>query len=716
MTEPTPRRHPDDPVDADLAALAAAYGVAVGYDDWASRPVPVAAATVRRVLAELGVDAADASAVAAARTAAELAPWRRLVAPTVVVRVGETGPVVVHVPAGVRPSARVVTEDGATVPVAAVGVPGAQRSVDGLVLHAVPLSLPPDLPSGWHRLAVTAAGREEQAVLLVAPSAVGLPAGLGRGWGWMVQLYAVRSAASWGMGDYADLAELARWSAAEHGADVLLVNPLHAEAPVHPVQPSPYSPSSRRFRSPLSLRVEDVAEYAEAPAAVRDRVDALGAPLRASAGMVDRDAVWDAKITALELLHAQPRADSDAVAAYRQAQGEGLVAFATFCALAERHGLPFSSWPPELRHPGSPAVTAARAELAERVDLYCWLQHCCDTQLAAAQAAALGAGMRLGIVHDLAVGVDPGGADGWALSTDLAGAVTVGAPPDSFNQRGQGWGLPPYRPDRLPATGYAALRDMTRGVLRHAGGLRVDHVMGLFRLWWVPAGSPPAEGTYVSYDAPAMLGVLALEAERAGAVLVGEDLGTVEPVVTRLLRDRGVLGSAVLWFERAEDPRTGADTGPLPPARWRELAMASVTTHDLPTAAGFLADEHVRVRAELGQLGHGADVELARVAKERGELLGLLRAEGLLGADADRRDTVLAMHRLLVRSPCRLVLGALWDATGDLRQPNLPGTTEEYPSWRLPLADGGGRPVTLEQVQASAEVAELAEVLRTARS
>jgi 4-alpha-glucanotransferase len=243
-----------------------------------------------------------------------------------------------------------------------------------------------------------------------------------------------------------------------------------------------------------------------------------------------------------------------------------------------------------------------------------------------------------------------------------------------------------------------------RGVLRHAGGLRIDHVMGLFRLWWVPSGSSAAEGTYVSYDADAMLGVLALEAVRAGALVVGEDLGTVEDRVRVALEAAGVLGSAVLWFER--DESSGAF---LPPADWRPLALATVTTHDLPTAAGFLAEEHVRVRAELDQLGMPVEQERQRVREERQALEQMLRSAGLL--EAHDGDQVLAMHAALVTSPCRLVLAAYGDAVGDLRQPNLPGTVDSYPNWRLPVADSSGRPLMLEQLLDSAGVRRLTALL-----
>jgi 4-alpha-glucanotransferase len=285
----------------------------------------------------------------------------------------------------------------------------------------------------------------------------------------------------------------------------------------------------------------------------------------------------------------------------------------------------------------------------------------------------------------------------------------VGAPPDSFNQQGQDWGLPPWRPDRLEETGYAPYREMVQAVLRRGGGLRVDHILGLFRLWWVPQGSTAADGTYVSYDAHAMLGILALEASRTGGLIVGEDLGTVPPQASVALAERGVLGSVVLWFERDDpDQQTVRFT---PPETWRELAMASVSTHDLPTAAGFLAAEHVRIRADLGLLGRPREQEAAAARREKDALLDLLRSEKLLAAHASTEDVVLAMHAVLLRSPARVVLASPADAIGDLRQPNLPGTTDEYPSRRLPIADAAGEPVSYEQLRDDPRVARLARML-----
>jgi 4-alpha-glucanotransferase len=311
--------------------------------------------------------------------------------------------------------------------------------------------------------------------------------------------------------------------------------------------------------------------------------------------------------------------------------------------------------------------------------------------------------MTVGIVHDLPVGVHPGGADTWAVRDVFAADVRVGAPPDAFNQQGQDWGLPPWRPDRLDATGYAPYREMISAVLRRGHGIRIDHVAGLFRLWWIPPDAGAAGGTYVRYDAAAMVGILAVEAHRHRALVVGEDLGTVEPEVTEALSDQHMLGCQVLWFARDK-----GEGSPLrPPARWPPETAASIATHDLPTAAGFLTGEQVTVRDRLGLLTRPVAAERAQAAAERAELLDLLRAEGLLtAAEPTETEAILAMHALLARTPCRLLLASPYDVLADRRQPNLPGTVDEYPNWRLPL------PATLDALLTDPRTAEVARLLR----
>jgi 4-alpha-glucanotransferase len=717
--------------DQDLAAAAQANGVATEYQDWQGRRVPVPRDTLVAVLDALGV-------------------------------AGRGGG----------------------------GAPG-----------------PPAPLPAQHRAADVARGSQ----VLDIP----------RSWGFMVQLYSVRSAASWGHGDLHDLADLAAWSGSALGAGFILINPLHAGEPIAPIRPSPYLPSSRRFVSPLYLRVEDVPGYAALPPEDRARIAELAAPLRArnrTLDPLDRDAVWAAKSAALELIYrrrpplraaaagppaagppaagppaagqaaagagpaeaapgeaapdaapsrqapggqvsggqapagqvsgepapagtapageAPPDAESGAAApeggqrpdtdaaagpavpsmplpeseqdaaerryaAYRADEGAALTGYATWCALAETHGADWRTWPADLRDPRSPVVTALRARLTDRVDFHAWLQWLVHEQVAAAQGAARAAGMALGVIHDLAVGVHPGGADAWLYQDVLAAGVTVGAPPDEFNQRGQDWGQPPWHPLRLAAVRYEPYRGLISASLRTAGGLRVDHILGLFRQWWVPAGASPAEGAYVRCDHEAMTGLLAAEATKAAAHLIGEDLGVVEPWVRDYLPSRGIFGTSMLWFER------DGKGAPQRPERWRPSCLATVATHDLPPIAGYLAGDHIRLRERLGLLTRPVAEEWADHQRQLTAWSRMLMELGLTG-QPDLAGHVpaatVALHTFLARTPARLIGISLADAVGERRIQNQPGTVDEYPNWRMPLADADGRPVLLDDLPADPRV------------
>ncbi|MFF7367349.1 4-alpha-glucanotransferase [Streptomyces tricolor] len=688
---------------ADLARLAELHGVATSYRPAPDRTVQVPASAVTAALAALGVDATGPDAVRAALTARERELRERLLPPTVVQWAGaEPAAALTALPAGTR--LHVVTEDGEErADLTAPGAPGAA-----------------DLPLGIHRLTATAPdGRTGEACLVVAPDR--LPAPPGRSYGLLVQLYSLLSHRSWGMGDLADLAELAGWAGHTAGAGFVQVNPLHAAVPGAPTDPSPYRPSSRRFPDPVHLRIEAVPEFAHAEdrdrlSTLLERAGRLRTAVLEKGALIDRDAVWELKREALEIVAAVPLGPGRQAAydAFRAAHGQALDDHATWCALAERHGSDWHHWPDGLRDPRSAATARARADLADRVEFHARLAWLTDGQLRAAQRAAREAGMPVGIVHDLAVGVHPAGADAWAQQDVFAAGMSVGAPPDAFNARGQDWGLPPWRPDRLAACGHAPYRDLLRALFRYAGALRIDHVMGLFRLWWVPQGSPPTDGTYVRYDADAMLAILALEATRAGAVVIGEDLGTVEPGVREALERRGVLGTSVLWFERDWE----GDGRPLPPERWRADCLATATTHDLPPTAARLTGDHVELRDRLGLLTRSAAEERAEATADAAEWLALLGSLGLLDSPAagppgsDEEEEIRAVHRFLLRTPARLIGVWLPDGLGDRRPQNLPGTWDQYPNWRLPVADAEGRPVPLEELTASPRLRALLEVLR----
>ncbi|MFF7255064.1 4-alpha-glucanotransferase [Streptomyces microflavus] len=738
-----------------LSRLAALHGVATSFSPSPDVTVSVPDDTVIAVLAALGVDAGTPEDVRRSLVAAQARS--RLLPPTVVVWAGEPLPPALT---GLPPGSAVTVEpeqaDGSPVPALSWTVPenasswkvpeadpsgrAPEAASSGRAPEADPSGRAPEVaeattepggprpaaPAGWteppygvHRLHVRAPDHHEAtATLVVAPARVPQPPG--RTHGFLVQLYSLLSARSWGMGDLGDLADLAAWSGRTLGSGFVQVNPLHAAVPGKPTDPSPYRPSSRRFPDPVHLRVESVPEYGH----VRDRATlddlrqdaaALSEAVLNKGALIDRDAVWELKRQALELIAEVPLTPGRRAAYcdFLAEQGQALEDHALWCALAEVHGPDWHSWPEPLRDPRSPGTARARAGLLDRVDLHCRLAWLTATQLADAQRSAEDAGMEIGIVHDLAVGVHPAGADTWAQQDAFAHGMSVGAPPDAFNARGQDWGLPPWRPDVLAATGYAAFRGLLRGLLAHAGALRIDHVMGLFRLWWVPEGRPPTDGTYVAQDAEAMLAVLVLEAHRAGSVVVGEDLGTVEPGVREALTRRGVLGTSVLWFERDWD----GDGRPLAPEKWRRDCLATATTHDLPSTAARLTGDHVTLRHRLGLLTRPLDEELTEDVTSTAEWLALLaRLRMLPEGDGNEEAAVRAVHRFLLATPARMTGVWLPDTVGDRRPQNLPGTWDQYPNWRLPVADAEGHPVTLEEIAASPRLHALMDVLRPARA
>ena len=519
-----------------------------------------------------------------------------------------------------------------------------------------------------------------------------------RSWGFTVQLYSVRSRRSWGHGDLHDLADLARWSARQLGASFILINPLHAPEPVCPVTNSPYLPMSRRYMSPLYLRIEDVPEYQNLSPAQRQYIDEVAEPLQAASttpDLIDRDSVWAAKRLALELIYSAARS-AERETSYRRfirREGAELTAWARWCALAEVHGADCRGWPPEFADADQAARLTASGPLAERAGFHAWVQWLLDEQLAEAQRAAHASGMDIGVISDLAVGSHPGGADAWAHHGLLVSGMSVGAPPDEFNQRGQDWTQPPWHPHRVAAAHAKPLADLFAAALRHTGGLRVDHVMGLMRLWWIPAGVPPDRGAYVRYDHALTVSALTSEAARGGALAIGEDLGTVDPWIRRYLADQHVLGTEMAWFAREPDG------SPLRPPHWRRDIMATVGTHDVPTISGFASGDHVTVRAQLGII---EDPEAERKASELilSAWRDVLAAENLLppsGRPTADQFTV-ALYGFLARTPAMLIGVSLADAVGDRRTQNVPGTSDEYPNWRIPLCDSEGKAVLLENL------------------
>lgn len=502
----------------------------------------------------------------------------------------------------------------------------------------------------------------------------------GRLWGFAVQLYGLRSGRNWGIGDFGDLRALVDL-AASLGAGFVGVNPLHATSGA-----SPYSPSSRHALHPLYIDVEALPEF-EPP----DRPDLKR--LRASA-LVDYPGVRKAKYQAFEKLFRRLE-DRAGLERFRRETTYGVRTYALYEALRERFGGGWQRWPERYRDPRGEAVRAFAKRHAKRVDFHLWLQWRAREQLDAVQRRALERGMPVGLYVDLALGSDPGGAEVWCDQKAFAPGMSIGAPPDEFNPVGQDWGLPPYSPRALAAAGYRPFVDLLKANMPEGGALRMDHVMSLMRLWWIPLGNEPDRGGYVHYPFQALLAVLAEQSRARRCLVIGEDLGTVPPEFRQALNEAGVLSYRPLLFEK------GADGEFAPPRAYPREALVCVSTHDLPTWKGYQALHDVRLRGELG-LAKALDAETAARRADAGKLLAALRSEGLDGS-------ALSAHLYIARTPAKLMAVQPEDVFETLEQANLPGTVTEHPNWQRKL------PVPLEDWATHPQVQALARALKPLR-
>ena len=700
----------------ELRRIADANGVATGFWDWYGNWVGVSASTLLKVLGALGLPLDESSTVGDVHEAMRLTEereWRRTLPPTIVARQGGGYMFPVHVPDGSWVNVQWVLEDGRKGACDQVDRYVAPRMIDGELVGRATFDVPHWLPLGWHRLVATVeGGHVESATLIIVPNTLSLPLleSSRRVWGVNAQLYSTRSSSSWGIGDASDLADLAA-VCADKGADFLLINPVHASQPVSPLENSPYLPVSRRWLNPIYIRPESIEEYASLPQASRAAIEQLRDETRQFAtreDLIDRDRSWEAKRKALEAIFAVPRSY------HRQSQldcfiergGSELSNYALWCALVEREGT--IELPEDLARSSAPRVELERLELAERVDFYQWCQWVAAEQLEHAQHVAREVGMEIGIMADLAVGVHPYGSEKWSRPELFASGMSVGAPPDVYSQQGQNWSQPPWSPRSLADSGYLPLRDMVRAALANAGAVRIDHILGMFRLWWIPDGRAATEGTYVYYDHEAMMGVILLEAQRAGAVVIGEDLGVVEPWVRDYLRERGVLGTSVVWFEKE------GSGWPLRPEHYRDRALAAVNIHDLPPTLGYIRGIQTTLRSELGLLTD--DIETVR-AGDRLELeqVGVRLHEYVCidGAEPSERETVEGLYRYVAKTPSKLVVASLVDAVGDVRPQNMPGTgADQYPNWCVPLCDSDGEEVAIEDLPTDDRLTSLFALLR----
>jgi len=533
---------------------------------------------------------------------------------------------------------------------------------------------PNDLPIGYHELRYLRDGRCER--IMVAPKTCYLPSKL-HIWGWAIQLYAVRSRKSWGIGDLGDLKHFCHWTAHDLKCGFCLINPLGATIPISPQQTSPYYPSSRCFLNPLYVRIEDVPGAGDVKTIGKALADA-GKSLN-SRRLIERDTIFRLKMRALKQIWKQTKSSQE-FDAFCHSSGPVLTKFAAFCALAERFGSGWRQWPKEFRSPDSAAVAQYIKAQADKIRFHQWLQWVLHLQMKSATA-------ELPVVQDLPIGVDPNGADAWLWQGLLAQGVSVGAPPDAYNANGQNWGMQPFNPHALRDSFFEPFRLAIQTVLQYGGGIRIDHVMGLFRLFWIPEGKSAQDGAYVHYPVDELLAILAIESHRAKALVIGEDLGTVEPEMRRKLRQRNVLSYRLLWFESK------------PVRKFQRKALSAVSTHDLFTLSGIWSGADFKEQQQLG---------LKPDLAEHQKLVNRLCRQLGLKPNADISEVVLKTYQMIANTPSMLLAASLDDVIEVNERPNIPGTVDRA-NWCFAL------PLFLEELQKLTKIKKVAQAINEIR-
>ncbi|WP_058969768.1 4-alpha-glucanotransferase [Type-D symbiont of Plautia stali] len=579
------------------------------------------------------------------------------------------------------------------------------KTFSGTLQGGEALTLPPRLPQGYHSFTLRQGRKQWQTRIIIAPRRCYLPEPLQQGekrWGALVQLYTLRSDSNWGIGDFGDLQQMLEQVAA-NGGDFVGLNPLHALYPAQPDHASPYSPASRRWLNVLYIDVNQVAAFAHSIAAQRwwklAKTRTALKQARAT-DWVDYSAVAALKIAALRFAWQSWKPDAD----FQQFVAEGGDALRYQAAfdgiLAERAASHpdewgWEKWPEGWRHAHQPEVQQWCADHEDEIQFWSWLQWLAQQQFAACWQRSQQLGMAVGLYRDLAVGVAQHSAETWLDPQLYKLGASVGAPPDRLGPLGQNWALPPLDPHVMRARGYQPFIDLLRANMRDCGALRIDHVMALLRLWWIPYGEGADKGAYVSYPVDELMAILALESQRHGCMVIGEDLGTVPPMIVRMLRSHGIFSWKVLFFEQERDGRYR------PPSAYPRQSIASASTHDLPTLSGFWQAGDLTLGEKLGMYRGSVlqSLQQQRVTQKQA-LLDALQQAGALSAQgtelANEQSLTpalnLAMHRFLAQTGSALLGLQPEDWLGMISPVNVPGTVNEYPNWRRKLS------VTLEEM------------------
>lgn len=722
-------------------------GVDYEYYDYAGNLKQVSLATLEKILHTFGIETEDIASVWDSLSKLEDKRWLAVLPEVIVSRDDDDYWVPVHVPDGARVWLELHFENGGYQVLEQVDKWVPPREINGKLLGEATFVIPAGLPLGWHTLVAHVEGYQTTITCPVAisPGRITLPENLnGKAWGITNHFYTSLSKDSWGIGDAEDLAKTCEW-AAHQGADFMLINPVHSGQTVLPLEESPYLPFSRRYLNVIYIRPEAILEYGQLSEKEKTYITKLKNKSRLSDSngrimfddeaelssdfplyqsetpdqearngvgrefyqrpLLDRNRSWWYKIKALETIYRAPMQEERKRQywEYCEAEGKNLDKFALWCAMTEIQG--------ELQEPGydlnrnHPDIDAEYLE--DRKNFYKWLQWIVRQQFQDAHNRAKAAGMKIGIMHDLAVGVHRYSADVWANPGNYTLDMQVGAPADMYNQLGQNWCQPPWHPKKLVASQYEPVRRVVRAAASLGGALRIDHVMGLFRLWWIPEGNKANDGTYVHYDEAAMVGVLLLEAQRQGIVVIGEDLGTVPSGSREYLEDRGILGTGVLWFERE------ADGSPKSYSNYRRSQLATVNTHDMPPSMGYINGEDLRIRSALNLL----DTPLSEAKQQADDLLAcvgeMLIREGFLAEEKlNEEEFIRALHRFIASTNAALVSVNLVDLVSQQESQNQPGTHREYPNWRIPLTNKDGKVVLLEYLFNAQSCLDLLQVMK----